>query len=241
MVTKKKNNPKIPKKLYFTADTEDAIIRYNLCKDENEKSKIFTEHIYMALDKLVENLIHTYKFYHYESTYEDLKLDTISFLHEKLEKFTNSKGKAFSFFTKVAWHFLLASNTRIYEQNKKMTDLELVDPSRNIVNEVKREEMSDNLSSFMDLWTEWNITNLSNVYRTPKEKAIASAILEIFKTRQSIDSFSKKYLYILIREQTDFNTSNITPVVNKMKTQFYRMYGEFINGQVTFPTFAKKR
>lgn len=240
MAKKTRVKAKIPKKLYFTSDTEDAIIEYNKTKCAIEKSKIFNEKIYTPLDKLTENLIHTYKFYYYETTYEDLKLDTIAFLHEKLEKFTMGRGKAFSFFTKVAWHYLLASNTRVYEQSKKMTDLDAVDSSRNVVNEVHRDDMTENLNVFMELWTEWNIANLSNIYRSGKERTIAAALLEIFRTRKSLDSFSKKYLYILIREQTDFNTSNITPVVNKMKTQFYSMYMEFLSGEFNFPAFGKK-
>lgn len=236
----KKTKTKIPKKLYFTTETEQAIIDYNSTSDIEIKSQIFRDHIYFALDKLVENLIHTYKFYYYDTTYEDLKLETISFLHEKLEKFAKSKGKAFSFCTKVAWHFLLASNNRVYEKTKKMTSLDVVDESRNVVNEVIREDSIDNLNIFIELWTEWSIKNLNHLYKNGKEKKIADAILEIFKTRKSLESFSKKYIYILIREQTDFNTNNITPVINKMKKQFYQMFMEFNNETLVFPTFNKK-
>jgi hypothetical protein len=231
---------KIPKKNYFTADTELAIVEFNSTKDEEIRSKIFQEKIYFALDKLTENLIHTYNFYNYETTYEDLKLDTISYLHEKLEKFTAGRGKAFSFCTKVAWHFLLSSNIKVYEKNKRMAPMEVVDESRNLVNEVLREDITDNLNIFMDLWSQWNIQNLDNIYKSNKERKIANAILEIFITRKSLESFSKKYLYILIREQTDFNTNDITPVINKMKKQFYEMFREFNNGTLVFPIFAKK-
>ena len=240
MLKKPRAKAKIPKKNYFTAETEQSILDFNSEKDEEIRSKIFRDKIYFALDKLVENLIHTYKFYNYDTTYEDLKLDTVSFLLEKLEKFTSGRGKAFSFCTKVAWHFLLASNTRVYEKNKKLAPLEIVDDSRNLVNEVLREEITDNLNIFIELWSEWCIQNLDEIYKTEKEKKIANAILEIFKTRNSLESFSKKYLYILIREQTDYSTNDITPIINKMKKQFYSMYKEFNSGKLTFPTFNKR-
>ena len=46
-------------------DTEHAIIEYNTCEDELVREKIFKDNIYKPLDKLAENIIHTYKFYLY--------------------------------------------------------------------------------------------------------------------------------------------------------------------------------
>ena len=45
-------------KLYFTQDTEDAIIAYNT-EDNNElRNKVFNDYIYKPLKKMAENLIH---------------------------------------------------------------------------------------------------------------------------------------------------------------------------------------
>ena len=50
-------------KNYFTQETEDAIIAYNLSEDFSEKSRIYSEKIHYAFFKLTQNIIHTFKFY----------------------------------------------------------------------------------------------------------------------------------------------------------------------------------
>ena len=36
-------------------------------------------------DKLVENIIHTFKFYHFDVPYEDVKHEVVAFLNEKIQ------------------------------------------------------------------------------------------------------------------------------------------------------------
>ena len=50
-------------KNYFTQDTEDAIVAYNLCTDPEERSRIYNDRIHYAFFKLTQNIIHTFKFY----------------------------------------------------------------------------------------------------------------------------------------------------------------------------------
>ena len=63
----------------------------------------------------------------------------------------------------------------------------------------------------------------------PKESElkIADAILTIFKTRQDLDIFKKKALYIYIREMTDCETPHLTKVVNKLKEEFYTLHSAY--------------
>ena len=56
---------------------------------------------------------------------------------------------------------------------------------------------------------------------------IAYALLEIMKSRDEIEQFNKKALYILIREMTDVKTSDITKVVNIFKTHYIRLIKEY--------------
>ncbi len=65
-------------KNYFTQDTEDAIVAYNLSLDPAEKSKIYNERIHYAFFKLTQNIIHTFKFYYTEvENIEDLQHEII--------------------------------------------------------------------------------------------------------------------------------------------------------------------
>ena len=48
--------------MYFTQETENAIIEYNNTLDFDLRSKIYRERIHYAFFKLTENIIHTFKF-----------------------------------------------------------------------------------------------------------------------------------------------------------------------------------
>jgi hypothetical protein len=87
----RKRKPK-ENNVYFTSQTEDAILEY--LQEENPviRDRIFNQYIHYALYKLVENIIHTFKFYHTDSTaIEDLKYEVVCMLLEKLHLFNHSK------------------------------------------------------------------------------------------------------------------------------------------------------
>jgi hypothetical protein len=82
-------------KVYFSEDTEKAIIKYNLSNDPDVREKLFREEIYGPLDKLAENVINRFKFPYMEGTFDEIKSQVVSFLVINLHKFTEDKGKAF--------------------------------------------------------------------------------------------------------------------------------------------------
>jgi len=57
----RKRKPKEPR-IYFTQDTEDAIIKYLSIEDVILRNRIYNEHYKYAFYKLSENIIHTFKF-----------------------------------------------------------------------------------------------------------------------------------------------------------------------------------
>ena len=76
------------KRLYFTEDTELAIIEYLASEDQRERNIIYNGRIHYSFYKLAENLIHTFKFYYTEvESLEDLKYEVVCFLLEKLDYF----------------------------------------------------------------------------------------------------------------------------------------------------------
>ena len=55
----------------------------------------------------------------------------------------------------------------------------------------------------------------------------AYSVLELFRTRHTLENFNKKGLYVLIREMTGQNTSKITKVVNVLKKQYVKSLKTF--------------
>ena len=77
----KKGSPRY----YFHQGTEDAIIRHNKETRPHMRERIYNEHIRVPFEKLAENIIHTFKFYHTEvSNLEHLQHEIITFLLSKI-------------------------------------------------------------------------------------------------------------------------------------------------------------
>lgn len=224
-VKKKKQN------MYFTQDTERAIIEYTKCEDPIQRNIIYTSRIHPAFYKLAEIMIHRFKFYNFDIPHEDVKHEVISFLHEKICKYKEENGKAFSYFSIVAKNYLIAENNKNYYQYKKKHNIEAIDAERNIVNEQIRSEMIDEQRDFIDMFVELMEEHLALIFTKQRDIQIADSILYLFKTRENIENYNKKAIYILIRERTGVKSQYITNIINKMKFIYGRLYKEYSDGR----------
>jgi len=108
-------------KMYFTIDTEKAIIEYNKSNDFKLRNKIYEESIKYPFEKLAENILNTFKFSYFDVSKEDVQMEVVSTLIEKIHMFQEGKGKAFSYFSIVAKNHL----TEFKELMLKYWDLNL--------------------------------------------------------------------------------------------------------------------
>ena len=211
-------------KTYFTKDTEDAIIQYVLETDQSIRDQLYKSRIDKAFNKLVENLIHKYKFYNYEVSYEDSKHEVISFFIEKLNRYKADKGKAYSYFTVIGRNYLIAKNRSHYNNTKIKEELSVIDDTRDLINELSNTEKQSQLKDFIDIYVQYCDSNLSIMFNKLRDIQIANAILELFRRRENIEEFNKKALYIMIREMTDSSTHDITKVVNIMRKKYLELF-----------------
>ena len=224
---KKRRGRKPSKKQYFTYITDRAIIAYNFEPSWAKRNKVFREFINYPFNKLVENIYHTFRFSYFDVPYEDIKSEVVAFLTEKIGKFKEGKGKAFSYFSIVAKNYLIIQNNANYAKMKQRTTLNVVDETRNIDGEQTLTDHQESLRDFTDQWCKWYDDNLNTVFTNKRDIIVADTILELFRMRENIENFNKKALYILIRERTGLKTQNITKVVNIMKRQYEKMYRTF--------------
>mgnify|MGYP007063693395 FL=1 len=220
---------------YFTQITENAIIRYNKSEDPRLRNKIYNEHIAKAFDKLCENIIHTFKFYYFDVSSEDVKHEVVSFLVMNMHKFKEGKGKAFSYFSIVAKNYLIFHNNKNYKTYKQKSDVAVLDygGKTGADKKVQEDDFIDETSQFLEETLRFWDVNLNKVFKRHRDIMIVDAILELFRRRMFIENFNKKALYILIREMTGSNTQHITRVVNTLKKYHKRLAYEYNNfGQI---------
>lgn len=216
---KSKNN-------YFTKETEEYIVKYNISTDPDYRADIFTKHIYFPFYKLAENIIHTFKFYYTDvERIEDLKHEVVSMLlEEKIMKFDPTNGaKAYSYFGTIVKRWLINYNNKNYKKLKQIGSFDDMEESYEGSMNVSLPG-GITLSQFIDMWVEKAYTKLDILFNKDSEKRIADAVLTIFKTRNDLDIFKKKALYIYIREMTDCETPHLTKVISVLKDDFYEIY-----------------
>jgi len=208
---------------YFTKETEEYIVKYNTSTDVDYRNKIFTEHIYIPFYKLAENIIHTFKFYYTDvEAIEDLKHEIVSvLLEEKISKFDPTNGaKAYSYFGTIVKRWLINYTNKNYKKLKQVGSFDDMEESYN-PGDGRKEGYEILLSNFIDIWVAEMYRDIDINFTKDTEKKIADAVLTIFKTRNDIDIFKKKALYIYIREMTDCETPHLTKVISTLKVLFY--------------------
>ena len=225
------------KNYYFTEVTEQAIIRYNNEERPFMRNRIYNDHIKDAFDKLCENIIHTFKFYYFDVSSEEVKNEVVSFLVMNMHKYTAGKGKAFSYFSIVAKNYLILHNNNIYKKIKTHDKIDVMDWDRSIQTEIHQKESYSSYREFVNQMLEYWDNNMNVIFRRQKDIRVADAVLHIFRIKGSIELFNKKALYILIREMTQSNTQHITRVINVMKKYQKGIYKEFqVNGFIDTKT-----
>jgi len=220
----KKGSPRY----YFTQDTENAIIRHNKEDRPHMRERIYNEHIRTAFEKLAENIIHTFKFYYFDVPSEDVKHEVVSFLYMNMHKFTEGKGKAFSYFSIVAKNYLILHNNNNYKKMKQTDSEEVTDYKRDPITEASRADLLTAKKEYLDLFIEYWGNNLTTVFKRKQDMDVANSVLYLMENRENIDNFNKKALYIMIREMTNSNTQHITRVVNVMKKHHVNLQHNYL-------------
>jgi len=232
--TIRKRKPKT-KKMYFTQDTEEAIIEYLNETNPHLRNKIYNERIKYAFHKLTENIIHTFKFYYTEvETIAELQHEVTAFLLEKLHLYNQSKGKAYSYFGTIAKRYLILYNNKNYEKLKGKTDVEAIDEDKTIVIDILNSSSTDvdplvSESYFIEQFIKYVDLYLIKIFPDKEDAKTVDAIMELFKQREGLDIFNKKALYIYIREMTDQDTLQITKVIKVLKKVYIRLLNQYLD------------
>ena len=167
-------------KVYFGKETQDAIIEYNLSKNDSERNVIYRDRIHAAFDKLAENIINTFKFSYFDYPFEDVKAEVVAFMVINMHKYDHTKGsKAFSYFSVVAKNYLILHNNHNYKM-LKMHDS--IDTIRHNPDKVDHDytDFLNHISKYFDI-------NIPRMFRKKRDIDIAYAIVELMYKREEIE------------------------------------------------------
>jgi hypothetical protein len=214
-------------RMYFTQETEDAIVAYNNQTDIAIREEIFREKILYPFQKLVENVFNTFKFSYFETGPQDVQKECLTHLVSNMHKFDpnrqsktdpNKKSKAYSYFSIIAKHYLILLNNTNYKKFNQNVEISEGRDENTIQLQqddkyYAQQEMSDFIRLIIEFWEK----NIGKIFFKQRDLNIANAVVELFRNSDRIDSFNKKALYLYIREMAMCKTQQITKILNRMK------------------------
>ena len=111
--------------MYFTPETEAAIIEYNNTENASIRNKIYTEKIQHAFEKISENIFNTFKFSYNEVCPLRVQQEAVAHMVSNISKYNPTKGagKSFGYFSIVAKNWLILSNAVHYKRFKTHTEI----------------------------------------------------------------------------------------------------------------------
>jgi len=225
---KKKSN------VYFTVDTEQAIVDFQNAETLPEKDVVYMARIRPAFDKLVENIIFVYKF-HTLGDVVMMKTDCISFLFENLYKFDATKGhKAFSYFSVIAKNWFIQKVK--LAQKKGMNSVRFDTTVLNYLEKTNNEHV---VFSYEEDIFKYEFLNIlkdeskkwRDKFEKPQEKKVLEAVIFLIDNPDVVTIYSKKAVFLYLKEMTGLNTKQIVTNLDKLKKKYNKIKDKYYNGE----------
>jgi hypothetical protein len=233
----KKKGRKPKQKKYFDVPEEEAVIKFLFAETKEEKNKIYNEFLRKPLDKMISSIIRRYKLYRKDMDFDEIHMDTHSFLMTKIDKFKPSKEKkAYSYFGTICKNYLMGQI--IKDQKDFNRKISYEDISSNLENDPF---YSYNMESY-DIDTEDLIKKfltklnyfLENENLSETEIKLGHALYELFDNYENIfignnnNKFNKNVILLSLREMTNLSTKEIRGSMKKYKIMYLDLVEKII-------------
>jgi hypothetical protein len=236
-VSSKKRGRKAVNLNYFDVREETAVRNFLLAESSHEKNKIYNEFLRAPLDKMISSIIRRYKLYRKDMDFNEIHVDTHSFLMTKVDKFKPDKNKkAYSYFGTICKNYLMGQIIKDQkDQNRKISYEDISSqletrPDMIYYLEYEKQEADAVIIEFLkELRTTLDETNLND-----NERKLGIALLELFENYKTIflgtdnNKFNKNVILLSIREMTNLSTKEIRTAMKRYKKLYYVV----VNGMI---------
>jgi hypothetical protein len=216
---------------YFTSDHEEAIIRYAKSACQRERTELYVQYIQPAFNEMVDKIVFTYKFTNLPNC-DSLRDECKIWLMTILDKYDPNKGsKAFSYFSVITKNWFIHKVKRQQKRNKREVDYgniskayeeEFLSTSDSYLSERVEEEF---WKSFYAELKSWDATQMKE-----NDLKVYQAINILFESKEDIDIFNKKAIYLYLREITGLNTKQIVNSLKKFRKKYYNFKDDWESG-----------
>ena len=218
---------------YFTKDHENAILEYCQTDCQRRKTEIYVTMLQPAFSEMVDKIVFTYKFTtlpNIDSLREECKV----WLMTILDKFQPDRGhKAFSYFSVITKNWFIhkvkkqqRKNQRelVFDKVPKAYEEEYLSTEESWLTDKIQEEF---WNSFYESMKEWDVEELKG-----NDERVYKAIMVLFESKDDIEIFNKKAIYLYLREITGLNTKQVVNSLNKFRGYYKEFKQDWENGEI---------
>jgi hypothetical protein len=234
-VKKKGRKPKANN--YFDEREENAVRMYLTATTFEEKNKIYNDFLKHPLDKMISSIIRRYKLYRKDMNFEEVHIDTHSFLMTKIDKFKPAKEKkAYSYFGTICKNYLMG---QIMKDQKEMNrKISYEDISSDLQHSPDMIYYIDNDGITTEEIIKKFLTKLSDTMSdkqiTEQEIKLGQALYDMFDNYNNIfldtsnNKFNKNVILFELREMTNLTTKEIRSSIKRYKKIYYQLIQEML-------------
>ena len=230
---KPKTRKKKKKNYYFTQVHEDAIIRYSITDCVKERTELYVNFIQPAFNEMVDKIVFTYKFTNLPNI-EYLRDECKIWLMTILDKYDPSKGsKAFSYFSVITKNWFIHKVKRQQKRSMREVDYD------NIAKHYEERYLSTDESYLTDreeaeFWQSFysELKSWDETQMKENDLKVYKAINILFESREDIEIFNKKAIYLYLREITGLNTKQIVNSLKKFRKRYFMFKTGWQNGDL---------
>lgn len=232
---KKKKGRKPKLNNYFDEVEENAVRLYLSATTMDEKNKIYNDFLKNPLDKMISSIIRRYKLYRKDMDFNEVHIDTHSFLMTKIDKFKPSKEKkAYSYFGTICKNYLMGQIMKDQKETNRKISYEDISSdlqhNPDMIYHIDNEELTteDVIKEFLKKLKE----NMDDRQITEQELKLGQALFDIFENYQDIfidtsnNKFNKNVILFEIREMTNLSTKEIRSSIKRYKKIYFQLVND---------------
>ena len=232
MMTAKKSRRRSPKKnYYFTQVHEDAIVEYANTTCIKIRTDLYIKYIQPAFNEMVDKIVFSYKFTNLPNI-DSLRDECKIWLVTILDKYDPNKGsKAFSYFSVITKNWFIHKVKQQQKRNKR--EIEIGNISKKYEEEylstnesyVSKREEDEFWRTFYNSLKSWDVSQMKE-----NDLKVYKAIIILFESKEDIEIFNKKAIYLYLREITGLNTKQIVNSLKKFRKRYNNFRDDWENG-----------
>ena len=226
-------------KQYFGPEQELAVRIFLTATTWEEKNTVYNTFLRDPLTKMIDSIIRRYRLYRPNMEFNDIHVDTLSFLVTKMEKFKPAKGKkAYSYFGTICKNYLMGQIMKDNRDRNRKISYE--DISYSLEQDVKYsyEIMEDDelplekiISSLVVEIKQFINENRLNI----NEEKIGYCLIDVFENYETIfiagkgNKFNKNIILYQLREMSGLTTKEIRAALKPYKNIYKNLLEAIVN------------